>query len=140
MARPFDNRGGAETRNRIRVRRAATSPRFASSALPWVPLVAMLVIGCGVLSPEEQLLTDFFEASRLHDTTTVSRMSSVTFNPRTDGIVQSFEVEGVTDEGASRRVRVSATVRQADGAVTSRMLQFILVSKGGRWFITGIDD
>ena len=108
--------------------------------LLWVPLVAMLVTACGVLSPDEQLLTDFFEASRLHDTSTVSRMSGVTFNPRTDGIVQSFEVEDATDEGSSRRVRVRTTVRQSDGVVAARTLIFTLVRKDGRPFIVSIDD
>jgi hypothetical protein len=140
MGRPFDHRGGAERWNRIRPRRPSTGSRFVSPLLSWATLVALLVTGCGVLSPEEQLLTDFFEASRLHDTATVSRMSTVTFNPRTDGIVQSFEVGDATDEGESRRVRVRATVRQPDGAVAERMLQFVLVRKGGRWLITSIDE
>jgi hypothetical protein len=103
-------------------------------------MAIVLVIGCGVLSPDEQLLTDFFEASRLHDTSTVSRMSSVTLNPRTDGIVQDFEVEDASDDGAGRRVWVRATVRQPDGAVAERLLVFTLVRRNDRWFITNIDD
>lgn len=127
-------------RNRIRVPRASEIPRFRSPVLSWVPLVAVLVSGCGVLSPEEQLLTDFFEASRLHDTSTVSRLSSVTFNPRTDGIVQDFNVQDATDEGTSRRVSVRVTVRQPDGGVAERLLVFTLARQDGRWFISGIDD
>src|SRR5687767_12219040 len=57
--------------------------------------LALLLTGCGVLSPEEQLLTDFFEASRLHDTTVVAKMSDVIFNPRVDGVVDRFEVGAV---------------------------------------------
>jgi hypothetical protein len=101
-------------------------------------LVALIAAGCGVLSPEEQLLTDFFEASRLYDTTTIAKMSSVTFNPRTDGVVQDFEIETVTAEGDSRRLTVQAAVRSGDGQVSSRTLSITLARKDGRWFITGL--
>ena len=37
----------------------------------------MATVACGVLSPEEQLLTDFFEASRLYDTSVMARLSAV---------------------------------------------------------------
>ena len=101
--------------------------------------VALAVLaGCGVLSPEEQLLTRFFEASRLNDTTMVATMSSAVFNPRTDGVVQDFDVEDVRQDGDAERVTVRATVRQLDGATTERTLQFTLVLKADRWFITEI--
>src|SRR5688500_373192 len=58
-------------------------------------LLALLLAGCGVLSPEEQLLTDFFEASRLHDTTVAAKVSDVIFSPAVDGIVDRFEIERV---------------------------------------------
>ena len=48
-------------------------------------LAAAGLAACGVLSPEEQLLTRFFEASRLHDTTAVARLSAGPFNPRISG-------------------------------------------------------
>ena len=97
-----------------------------------------VLVACGVLSPEEQLLTRFFEASRLYDTTTVATMSNVVFNPRTDGVVQEFDVEDVREEGASKRVTVRATVRQLDGTTTERTLEFTLFLKTNRWFITDI--
>lgn len=114
------------------------------SWLSWVSrwslvATAVTIAACGVLSPEEQLLTDFFEASRLYDTTVMARMSGVTWNPRVDGIVQAFDVEDARDDGAARRVDVRATIRQPDGAVGERMLVFTLVRKDGRWFITAID-
>jgi hypothetical protein len=100
---------------------------------------SVLLAGCGVLSPEEQLLTRFFEASRLHDTTLAATLSSVAFNPRTDGVVQAFDVEEVREEGDSKRVTVRAAVRQWDGGTTDRTLVFTLVRTADRWFITQID-
>jgi hypothetical protein len=95
-----------------------------------------------VLSPEEQLLTDFFEASRLYDTTVVAKMSEVIFNPRVDGVVQDFDVENVeaAADGMSERVTVRANVRGADGTVTARMLVATLRRRDGRWFISGLDS
>jgi hypothetical protein len=103
-------------------------------------LAVVLVLGaaCGVLSAEEQLLMRFFEASRLHDTTLVATMSSVTFNPRTDGIVEDFDVQDVRDEEGARRVTVRASVRQPGGSRGDRTLVFRMVRKADRWFIVGI--
>lgn len=93
-------------------------------------------ISCGVLSPEEQLLTDFFEASRVYDVSVMSRLSALPLNPKTDGIVDSFEIERVdrADDG-SERVIVAAQVRSFGGQVTSRQLLFMLTRRDGRWFI-----
>ena len=91
---------------------------------------------CGVLSPEEQLLTDFFEASRLYDTSVMARLSATPLNPRAAGIIDSFEVERVdhtTDQ--QERVTVAARVRTFDGKVNSRRLVFTLTRRDGRWFI-----
>jgi hypothetical protein len=101
-------------------------------------LAVVLSAACGVLSQEEQLLNDFFEAARLHDTTAVANISAVTFNPRTDGVVDAFEVQNVTETGDTRRVTVQATVRQLEGPTTEKTLVFSLARRGDRWFITGI--
>ena len=89
-----------------------------------------------MLSPEEQLLTDFFEASRVYDVSVMSRLSSAPFNPKTDGIVDSFEIERVdpADDG-TERVTVDATVRSFSGQISSRQLLFTLTKRDGRWFI-----
>jgi hypothetical protein len=102
-------------------------------------LPAILVIACGVLSPEEQLLTDFFEWSRVYDTTAVSKIAAVTFNPRTEGVVDAFDIQSVATEGDTKRVTVVATVRQLDGGVAETTLVVTLARKGDRWFITGLD-
>lgn len=97
---------------------------------------AVGAISCGVLSPEEQLLTDFFEASRVYDVSVMSRLSAVPLNPKTDGIVDSFEIERVdrADDG-TERVIVAAQVRSFGGQVSSRQLYFTLTRRDGRWFI-----
>jgi hypothetical protein len=89
-----------------------------------------------VLSPEEQLLTDFFEASRVYDTSVMARLSAAPLNPRTDGIVDSFEITRVDRIGEQvERVTVTASMRAFDGRVASRQIVFTVTSKDGRWFI-----
>lgn len=89
-----------------------------------------------MLSPEEQLLTDFFEASRAYDTTAMARVSAMTFNPRTDGIVDAFTIERVESNGdGTEQVTVIASARAFDGQVGSRRLVFTLGRQDGRWFI-----
>jgi hypothetical protein len=64
-------------------------------------LVLALAFGaayCGSSSPEEQLLTNFFRASRVRDNATLSNIATVAFNSRTDGTVQDFEVTNVGPE------------------------------------------
>jgi hypothetical protein len=56
-----------------------------------VALGTLCVIACAV-SPDEQVLTRFFEASRTLDHTILSRLATVTFNPRVDGSVQTFSI------------------------------------------------
>ena len=95
-------------------------------------------MACGVLSPEAQLLTDFFEASRLYDTAVMARLSARPMNPRTEGIVDAFDIQRVDkDDDGSSRVTVNARVRRFDGEVGSRQLVFSLVRQDGRWFIAG---
>ena len=96
----------------------------------------MATVACGVLSPEEQLLTDFFEASRVFDTSVMARLSAVPLNPRADGIIDSFEIERVDrSSDQQERVAVAARVRAFDGQVTSRRLVFTLTRRNDRWFI-----
>jgi len=108
---------------------------------PALPILGVLIFaaGCGVLSPEEQLLADFFEASRLYDTTLVAGFADVTFNPRLDGVVQDFDVDTVErgSDGQSSRVTIAAQVRGPDGRVSPRRLEFTLRRQDGRWVISG---
>jgi hypothetical protein len=47
---------------------------------------------------EQRLLEDFFRASRVRDNVTLGNFATASFDPRTDGIVQSLEVVSVSDE------------------------------------------
>lgn len=64
-----------------------------------VPLVglALLAGACGGF-PEEAQIRQFFRASQLRDTQTLSNFAIVSFEPGTDGIVQNFKVTGVSEE------------------------------------------
>jgi hypothetical protein len=91
---------------------------------------------CGVLSPEEQLLTEFFEASRVYDVSVMSRLSARPLNPRTAGIVDAFEIDSLDRSAdATERVAISARVRSFNGKVDSRQFVFTLTRRDGRLFI-----
>ena len=99
-------------------------------------VVACTAIACGVLSPEEQLLRDFFEAARAYDTTVMARLSAMPMNPRTDGIVDAFTIRLVDRADDPReRVTVAANIRGFDGRSRSRDLVFTITHRDGRWFI-----
>ena len=90
-----------------------------------VALSALSVTACAS-TPEEQVLTRFFEASRALDSTALSRLATVTFNPRTDGSIQLFSIAGrgpeqhvaATDQDreASTRSLSAATGQEVDVA------------------------
>ena len=93
-----------------------------------------------MLSVEEQILTDFFHAARLRDTAMMARVSTVDFNPRTDGIVDSFDVVATTagePRGDRREVTLDADVRRLDGG-TSRRTMSVTLQRGEnrRWQVT----
>lgn len=104
------------------------------------------VAACGPTPSEQQVLTNFFRASRVRDTTILASVASVTFEPRVDGSVQEFEI---TDFGAeqqlgagttiSKQVTISAEVRTPDGQVVPRTFVVRMQRAAGerRWFITG---
>jgi hypothetical protein len=70
----------------------------------------------------------------------VARVAGVTFDPRIEGIVDTFEVEQVdeSEDGESERVTIRANVRTFGGARLTQRYDVALVKKGGRWFISGI--
>jgi hypothetical protein len=110
-------------------------------------ILAALVLpapGCGVLSVEEQVLTDFFHASRLRDTTMAARVSTVEFNPRTDGTVEHFDVVRTEiGRGAgpdTRHVTVAARVRPPEGTLEDRTIMATLQrGADGRWRVTSLE-
>ena len=76
--------------------------------------MTLAALACGP-TREGTLLSQFFSASRLRDLTALRRISTVVFEPASDGIVTSFEILGVTDRGASKDVSISAPVKLPDG-------------------------
>lgn len=62
-----------------------------------VASILAFAVGCGG-SAEQQILDDFFRASRLQDNVTLANFATTEFDPRTDGIVTSFDVVSVSDE------------------------------------------
>ncbi len=71
-------------------RRRSTSYALAAGTLA-------LVMGCSG-GAEQKILDDFFRASRLRDNTTLGNFATVSFDPRTDGVVQSFDVVSIGQE------------------------------------------
>ena len=72
-------------------------PRRWRTGLVLVATVVAFAAGCSG-SSEKKLLGDFFRASRLRDDLTLGNFATATFDPRTDGIVESFDVTSVGDE------------------------------------------
>lgn len=70
--------------------------KVVAAALLIVPSL-VFVIGCS-RPPEQQFLTQFFRASRGRDNTTVGRMSAVELDPRTQGSVEEFSIENISEE------------------------------------------
>jgi hypothetical protein len=62
-------------------------------------------------------------------------VAGFSFNPRTEGVVEEFDVQDVEDDGDAKRVTVRASVRQLSGSRSDRTLVFRIVRKGDRWFI-----
>lgn len=68
----------------------------------------------------------------------MARLSAVPLNPRTDGIVDAFDISGVDrSDNQVERVTVSANVRAFDGRVRSRQFVFTMTRRDGHWFIQG---
>ena len=69
-------------------------------ALVLAPL-AILAAACSSAPPEQQLLNQFFRASRTRDNETLARMSAVEFDPREQGEVTGFDITNVGEERRS---------------------------------------
>ena len=81
----------------------------------FVVLASMVVLASGcTVAPEEKILRDFFRASRLRDNTALGTFATTSFDPRTAGQVQRFEIVEI---GTERRTPVP--IRQYSEAVDS---------------------
>jgi hypothetical protein len=121
-----------------------------------VTLAALTFVGCSV-PPEQTIVGDFFAASRLRDTTALSRFATVVFEPRQQGTVATFTIERVSAERQvgdmrTKEVTVSAPVRSPDGLVVEKVLVVTLQKRSrgaesqatpplyGGWIVTAFTD
>jgi hypothetical protein len=88
---------------------------FRSLRHPLVVLSVLVVTSCGGSSAEQQLLTNFFRASRVRDNATLSNLATVEFSPRTDGSVQDFTVTNVGPE-QKRTLQIQEALTEVEQA------------------------
>jgi hypothetical protein len=102
-----------------------------SRALGLGLMVAMATVTFSSCSgvAEQTLLSQFFAASRLRDLTALSKLSTVVFEPASDGIVTSFDILGITGDSVSKDVSISAPVRLPDGRTVVK--RFAITIRGG---------
>jgi hypothetical protein len=87
-------------------------------------------VACGATPPEQQILTNFFRAARVRDNTTLGNIAAVSFNPRTEGTVEDFEIVSVGGE-QRRPVEMKALMdeeakaRQEEEAFSQRRNEFV---------------
>lgn len=102
-----------------------------------VLLLVILAAGCGWVPADEQVLTTFFEQSRLYDTTRVAGVATVVFDPRVEGVVERFHVTGKVDRALdSRRLQRQTTLAthvRTRGRELDRTLQVTMERAEGRW-------
>lgn len=114
-----------------------------------VMMAVVTLEACG--GAERPLLEQFFGASRLRDRTALQAVSTITFEPREQGIVRTFEIAGVTPERLEGRtfvkeVTVEAPVSMPGGQTMQKTLVVTMQrAMGGNrgadpWIITGIAD
>ena len=101
-------------------------------------LWALASLACSA-SPEEQTLLRFFVAAPTLDSTVIGKYATIGFNPRIDGIVQTFTVTAVGPERQDQKdVTIDAVVLQPDGITARRTMVATFGKVDGRWRITGL--
>ena len=96
-------------------------------------------LACRPASVEEQTLLRFFTAARTLDSTVTAKYATIGFNPRTEGIVQTFTVKAVGPERQDRKeVTIEAVVRDPSGTMAPRTMVATFQNVEGRWQITGL--
>jgi hypothetical protein len=117
-------------------------------AVPIVVALAATLVGCGP-RPEEPVLAEFFNASRLRDRTALQKIATTMFDPARDGIITDFTVEAVAAHDAGGRatedVSISAPVKPLNGPTVEKQLVVTLEKDAaglrsgvkGRWIVTG---
>jgi hypothetical protein len=107
--------------------------------------VALAVTGCSA-RVERPILDRFFAASRLRDTTQLSSIATVIYEPRIQGLVTSYEISAVSPDRAAaanaiaRDVTIAAHVVLPDHQSTTRTLVVTLTrtTPNGDWIVTTV--
>jgi hypothetical protein len=102
------------------------APRKLPIAVAIAFLISPLVFLAAACSrPEEQqFITQFFRASRARDNTTLAMMSAVSFSPRDQGTVESFEIKQVSEE-ARRPIEFKSLI-EAERKANSESAEFTM--------------
>jgi hypothetical protein len=124
---------------RRRIRRPSRKALQIAPAI-LVSLMAVAVVGCSTAS-EQSLLSQFFAASRLRDTTALRNIATVVFEPNTQGIITSFEIMDVVPHGnggasRSKDVSISAPVKLPSGQTAQKRLIVTIQRDAGDWMVT----
>ena len=120
----------------------------------WLMLsVAIVTLSNCAGASEQTLLAQFFAASRLRDLTALSKVSTVVFEPASDGIVTSFEItaiqatQGPDGHPMAKDVSIVAPVKSPSGETALKAF-VITMSRGlpgsdqyrvGTWLITAVN-
>ena len=112
-----------------------------------------MLLGACTARAEQPILSQFFAASRLRDLTALATLSTVVFEPTTNGTVTTFTITSVSPERqeAGRRakdVTVDAPVRLPGGQTVTKTLMITLQigepANGRpnveRWIVTGFRE
>jgi hypothetical protein len=107
----------------------------------------VLALAACTAHPERSTLDEFFNASKIIDKTALSHMATVAFDPQEHGIVESFDVANVRDDGDTRKiVTVAAKVKLpgrdglADETIVLTLTKNALPGDPAardRWIVTG---
>jgi hypothetical protein len=103
---------------------------------PALCFAALFMTACAWPSPERQLLLDFFQACRVYDTTVLARLATIPCNPRTDGVVQGFDLVQVDRAPDTAKVTIRARVRSFEGQTSEQTLTVSIERHQGRWMVT----
>jgi hypothetical protein len=95
--------------------------RPKTSVYRLAPMVLAVAALSGCSSPnasEENLVRQFFRASGLRDSQTLSNFATVSFEPKTEGTVNDFEITAVSPERTEplRVIALNTAVGEADAA------------------------
>jgi hypothetical protein len=102
--------------------------RRRSTSYALVAGTLALVMACSG-GAEQKVLEDFFRAARLRDNTTLGNFATVSFDPRTEGAVMTFEVVSVSQERArpiplKQYAQKLADAKAADEAFSAQKLAY----------------